>query len=233
MYICFKFNLMKKIITVLLLFFTLSTSAQVIEGLGVFKINKTTILDIETYLEKENYYYEKITSSRELVNLLNSPNNAAALIEKSGTRVLYEPTCKHSKVIILNTLNIANLDLKKVILTFIDGVLVAIQGDGNSDLNKGFDEKYGKGKLEKKENKVECLYKLTGLTRELTEQEFIQTWNTENNSIYIQSRLNTYFDKNCEKQSSYSFSITEPKNLSRMFDCLNEKKELKVNINEL
>lgn len=224
---------MKKLLLFIFLLVLIPCFSQGIEGIGSFKLEQTTISDLNKYLNKENYYVEELSSSQKIANLLNSPHNAAAILKYTKGGYVFRPICPQITNVAVNKINIANIILKNVLFVFYNDVLIEIRGEGNSQLDEALKLKYGNSNLEKKEETKQCLYNLTGITRDLKEETYTQTWGDFSNGVYIKSVLRKYYNEKCNEETSYTFTVSKKESILKQTDCRLEEETPKYDLDKL
>lgn len=128
---------MKTLSTLAFLLITLAASAQSkIEGVGPFKINKTTLAQLPQLAQELGVKFEEVL-----------PDTAEAIQSGQVGRHFAEGSfCSYTKVYTSRLINLAGLDFKNVYLTFYKGNLISFRSLGTPEIERAFTEKYGSGK---------------------------------------------------------------------------------------
>ncbi len=128
---------MKLLSILALLQITLAVSAQnKVEGIGPFKINKTTVAQLPQIAQDLGVKFEEVL-----------PDTAEAIQSgKVGQRVSEGSFCSDAKVYTARSITLAGVDFKNVYLTFYKGSLISFRSFGTPEIEQALTEKYGSGK---------------------------------------------------------------------------------------
>ncbi|MCK8496054.1 hypothetical protein M0L20_29580 [Spirosoma sp. RP8] len=144
---------MKILCSVLLYFACLASNAQdKIEGIGKFKIGKTTVNDLMKYArgsslavqEAQSDVYEGSTGI--LYKLSYKPDYV--LDRVSG--------CTSTSVYYLRKYDVAGIEINNVYLMFFDNLLISFEADNSPELKTAFVTKYGEPELSSNHQTVRC-----------------------------------------------------------------------------
>jgi hypothetical protein len=171
-----------------------------IEGIGGFKINKTTTsiikelektLNIQTIRTNSMDYVfsqDKMAGNyilelyRDSVNTYNSPT--------------YAPALNEVKVYKVKGVKVAEIELTEMYLHFYRDTLIEINCGYTMDLIDAIRTKYGNGTSEIKEKDIQCSSKIAG-TFTVKEQTSYERW--QNNNIEAVSCIHKYYNSKCEE----------------------------------
>lgn len=180
-----------------------SVSAQdKIEGIGRFKIGKTTIESLSDQpISKINEDYQRVAVGQKLVELtrnLTEPESTP-----SGT-----PFSKDVRVFYSDRHEVAGIELIDLYLTFYKGVLHKIAIDHSDELIEALTLKYGKPKVELKTTPIKCVYRLTGRASKPKVNQTSKTYWLNNNvsAIYFYSLK---YNSDCEADYFDYFHIID------------------------
>lgn len=180
--------------------YKLSSQISKIEGIGNFKISKTTTLIISE-LEKElNTNTIKVHSVLEIFDLEKKSNAIAEILPDTideYSSPIKASFCPDVKVFYINKYKISEITCKDVYLTFYKGLLTEFQCDVSDELSEAMVIKYGKPTKEKKEKYIDCFYNYSGNVVKHKEITVYEKWNNVNIKAQIYS--SEYFNNSCEK----------------------------------
>ncbi|MBS1775900.1 MAG: hypothetical protein JSS64_06415 [Bacteroidetes bacterium] len=218
---------MRPLISLLFLFFSATTFGQdKIEGIGKFKLKKTTIAYLDTLVKEKDFDREVIKSYDDYFKIMYKKDKLAELFPdtvKTYNSPPYTHYCKDTRVFYIPKMTISDIEVKDTYLTFYKDTLVNINTDYSSEIVEAFELKYGKAELEKKEKEVKCTLKLTGSTISYTETMFYQYW--DNGNIKCTAAIGDYRDSKCEKQSLSYISISIEKISEKIRECDDKEKD--------
>lgn len=226
----FKYQNMRSIITFLILSISLITVGQnKIEGIGKFKLKKTTIKYIDTLCIEKNFERQPIRTIREY---FNSKHKINLIVEVFPDTVKFEVSplsipnshfCKVTRVFFIPRITISGIEVSGTFLTFYNDTLVEILSDYSNEVVDAFELKYGKPEIDKKEKEENCIDKETGTTKSTISTTYYQRWN--NNDIKCSAILEDYYDDNCEKTNFGLITISCLRFQEKIYDCDNQEKE--------
>jgi hypothetical protein len=181
-----------------------------IEGLGKFKLNKTTVSFIDTFTIENKLTKKTAHSFEETYSIQRNGNIICELFPdtiKTYMSPSYTHFCENTRTFFIPKFTISEIPISNTYLIFYNDTLISIKTDYSSAITEAFELKYGKSKLEVKEKEVNCTLKLTGAPLTFTEKMFYQNW--ENGKIKCVAAIGDYRDSKCEKQTlSYiNFSV--------------------------
>ena len=129
--------MLKYLFSIILLFISLSLYSQ--EGIGKFKINKSTT-DVIDNIEKD------VKSSFEITNIVEFYNNLYT-IDLQLKEIIFDDSisvCRDSRIFYISSYSISNIELKNIYLLFYKDVLIEFRCDKNKELDVLFTMKYGR-----------------------------------------------------------------------------------------
>lgn len=218
---------MRLLISLPFLLFAIATFGQdKIEGIGKFKLKKTTIAFLDTIVKEKKFDREVIKSYDEYFKIMYKKDKLAELFPdtvKIYNSPPYTHYCQDTRVFYIPKMIISDIEIKDTYLTFYKDTLVNINTDYSSEIVEAFELKYGKAEIEKKEKEVKCTLKLTGSTISYTETMFYQYWSNDN--IKCTAAIGDYRDSKCEKQSLSYISISVEKISEKIRDCDDKEKD--------
>lgn len=219
---------MRKLVTFFLLtsLSAITFAQDKIEGIGKFKLKKTTTAYLDTLAKEKDFDRETIRTWEDYFKLRYKKEKLAEVFPdtvKAYNSPSYAHSCKDTRVFYIPKMEISGIELTDTYLTFYKDTLVNINTDYKMEITEAFELKYGKSELEKKEKEVECTLKLTGGTITYTETMFYQYWT--NGSIKCTAAIGDYYDRKCEKQSLSFITIGIDKISEKIRECDNMEEE--------
>jgi hypothetical protein len=219
----------KSILPLLLFFLSLATFGQnKIEGIGKFKLKKTTTSFLDTLSTEQNLEKIVIRANNEYFRIKNQDNILAEVKPDTlqpYSSPVYSHQCKDVRVFYLPNTKISDIDISEMYLTFYKDTLVDINIDYSHDIIDALTLKYGDPKLEKKENEVTCTLKLTGSEIKYKETMYYKKW--ENGNIKCTAAIGDYRDSKCERQTLSYISISIEATILKIQGC-DEKEKTKI-----
>lgn len=197
-----------------------------IEGIGKFKLKKTTTAYLDTLVKEKDFDRETIKNYDDYFKLMYKKDKLAEMFPDTVTTYNsppYSHYCKDTRVFYIPKMTISEIELKDTYLTFYKDTLVDIHTDYTSEIVEAFELKYGKSEIDKKEKEVKCTLKLTGGTITYTETMFYQYW--ENGNIKCTAAIGDYRDSKCEKQSISYISISIEKVSEKIRECDDKERD--------
>jgi hypothetical protein len=220
---------MQKIILTLLVFISFNSFGQNrIEGIGKFKLKKTSVTYLDTLAKEQGLDREKINTFKEYYNLRRETNKLAEIFVDTVERYnspSYSHYCKDARVFYIPKMKISEIELSNTYLTFYKDTLVEINTDYEREITEAFELKYGKAEIEKKEKEIKCTLKLSGAEISYTEIMYYQYWN--NGNIRCTAALGDYYNSKCEKQSISYISLSVEKMTTKIREC-DDKEEDRI-----
>ncbi|PZF74376.1 hypothetical protein [Taibaiella soli] len=160
-----------------------------IEGLGRFKINKTSVALLDT-LETEGFKRTIIhTRSEQRATELARHKTIAEVkpvTYASNPRVRIS-TCKDVKVFFIPFIEIDGFRVNDVYLVFYCNILAGIQADRSVKLVSVFESEYGKAPLVVEHKEHFCINPSAAVKKNYTHRAYTQRW--RNNTILCVSSL--------------------------------------------
>lgn len=194
---------MKYKIALLALTLPLISAGQKIEGVGFLRIGRTTVAFVDS-MKGEGYKYRQTSSSSFI-----QPNSWEYWIlqevqPESGLDVL-SPLLPEHKKFHINQIWISDIKIENVDLEFYKDTLFSIKIENpSSGFSEALEIKYGKPKLEVKNNTITCTSRIAG-SYKLEEVSF--TANYRKDKITAFSYHKTYYNDKCEKSYLNFFLI--------------------------
>jgi len=197
---------------------TADIDVQKFTGVGIFKIGidtNTLIGYAETHTEfiRDINSFASYSYFTTLNNNCDTLNGLLRLKRNSNTN--FNPGAISNSPDVseyfLTQYEVSGIKIKAIQLKFYKGHLIGFHSDENSDLINAMTQKYGEPKTEEIKKTCDCLYKLTGITRQLEDINYLESWN--NGPIITFYSLHKSYDEHCNEQISsyftYSLSIPE------------------------
>lgn len=172
---------------------SIKTNSNTLDGLGIFRIGKTTIADLEKYIADNGL---KIVESTERLYEPKNKENVALLkvneenFEKSP---VFYSFCPDTKVYILPVYSVAKIQIKNIRLKFYKDILFNMTCDYTEELTDALELKYGKPAIKSEEKKpVLCD------SPEKKDERFEMNWNEENDNIKAFYVISKYYSVDCK-----------------------------------
>jgi hypothetical protein len=228
-----------KIVTFFLLLVSTSLFAQdKIEGIGRFKINKTTTSLLDTLAKEYGVKITKISKDGDFRKIVikNESKNKNCIIELlknlSDDRIDQIPfaySCEATRVFYIQKYEVAGIGLTELYITFIDDKLISIFCNYDAKVKEALRLKYGAGKVEYETKEIRCVYKLTGNI--VTEEEYSSSEDWTNGNIVATLSFSRSYDNECKKEITSYLLIKNTPMYSRLLSCEYEaKKKLKTSL---
>jgi hypothetical protein len=134
-----------------------------IEGIGKFKLKKTTTAYLDTLVKEKDFDRETIHSFEEYFSLRSRTNKLAEIFPdtvKTYNSPSYSHYCADARVFYIPKIEIAGIVLTDTYLTFYKDTLVDINTDYSSQITEAFGLKYGEPQIETKDKEVKCTLNL-------------------------------------------------------------------------
>lgn len=219
--------MMKRILVLFLVIVcTTSFGQDKIEGIGRFKLKKTTVAYIDTLEKEKKFDRESIRSWNDFFKLRFKKDKIAEVFAdtlNTYNSTSYSHYCSDTRVFYISRIEIAGIELTDTYLLFYKDTLVAINTDYKSEIAEAFKLKYGEPQLEKKETETKCTLKLTGSELSYTDPMYYQYWT--NNDIRCTAAIGYYRDSKCEKQTLSYITISINKLVEKINECDNREKD--------
>lgn len=186
--------------------------SQKIDGVGPFKINKTTVADLMAIAKSKGYRVSKITTRDEGLE-----DKAPGLYQLIANRTDPDDSpgfcsfCPTSKVYWLPLIRIAGIDVANIYLIFSNNVLVHFTSDSSVFLTEALNTKYGNAPVKMEDGIAVC----DGDT--LKTQSFTSTW--QKNIVEFEESSYTYYDPGCIKRLTSTLHISDLIKSDREFKC--------------
>ncbi|MDD2307710.1 MAG: hypothetical protein PHP53_23610 [Prolixibacteraceae bacterium] len=218
---------MKSFITFLFFAFSLITVGQTkIEGIGKFKLKKTTTAYLDTLCKEQGFVRIPIKNYEMYLGVKNDVNKLIEFYpDTTNLRdgIMYAHHCKNVRAFLMQRITISGIEISGTFLTFYNDTLVQIRTDYNNKIVEAFTLKYGNPELSKKEREVECTLKETGVDIKLLSATYYQTWGNDN--IKCSAVLGDFRDRNCEKKNISFIKINIDEYLDKIMKCDDQEKE--------
>ena len=198
---------MKKLLTILLLAPIFVNPQNKIDGIGQFKINKTTLKDIEQFADGLKL---EMKSSDQILDFSSEAGNTTKILYVAANSddfltSPYAPILKNEKVIYIDNLHIAGIIIQDVYMNFWNDTLYKIESNGSDELIEAIKLKYGNPVTTKKERLLQCrsgagvLYNEKAVT-------YTSKWVGLSNIQGI-NVVGKNFDLNCKAMFSSTFQV--------------------------
>lgn len=202
---------MNKIKLLFFVFITLflnhtSFSQSSIDGIGIFKIDKTNIKVIDS-LANNGYNLKTCNDLFSCSKYRITGMNIYEKVNDSINPELSLPMIKENRTFIIAEYNVAGIKITHLELNFYNDILFEIKTTGDLQLQIALKEKYNSTlKTDKKEISCRSIY------GELKEEEVTYTTTyRDDDKIYAYSGLKIYFDDKCKEKTSNHTLITNIK----------------------
>lgn len=157
-----------------------------IEGVGQFKIGKTTLAIIDE-LKSNGVFVKEMKPD---TNKLNS--------------VPFASYCSQTRVFSLGTVTVSGVELQYPFLKFYNGILIDFYCDGTTSLSDALHTKYGNPAVKSEKKIINCSNAL-GVRTQQEETLFESTWSNGNIlAVYV---LNKRYDDQCKLDYVRSFHL--------------------------
>ena len=220
---------MKKIFVALMLisFFAFSQDTPQLEGIGKFKINKTTISIVNDLSKELRVSLKKINSSQQEFDEDRNDdhyigNYILELIRDTINQYespAYSSNCPNVKVFKIRSYEIAGIKIEKIYLHFYNDILIEFECENNDQLREAMRLKYGKSKLDFKEKEIKCTYTSNGNQITYKEISSTESWYNSDTTVTGTCLLNVYYSEKCEKSTINILSISNYKFSKTIYDC--------------
>ncbi len=225
---------------ILLLFFfcsflsVLSFGQNKLEGIGKFKIKKTTTAYLDTLSKEQDFERTTIKSFMDNFMLTNQINKIAEIFPDTVNTYNSPPNAHYSKDVrafYIPTIKISEIDISNTYLIFYKDTLVGINTNYTSEIADAFEVKYGNPAISKMEKVVKCTLKLTGGIVTYVDTTFYYTW--ENGEIKCIAAISDYHNSECEKKKFSYISINIEKISQKISDFDFKESERIMNKNKV
>lgn len=204
---------MKYVMIVLLISPILSIGQNKIDGIGQFRIGKTTtnivsqISDDKRVKIKESH--SALDEYRVDGSLYKKTKNIFIIVEPApgdidNVNYLHNPDYK---CYFIDYYEISGVPVSKIYLYFFKDTLYSIKCDGGVELDEALTLKYGEPEIKTETKKVKCSSRLAG-EFEVEERNHTSRWSTGIDSIKAVSYTSMYYNSKCEKSYMSFFHLT-------------------------
>lgn len=172
-----------------------------LEGLGRFKINKTTPAVIEEVTKELGCTVQHAYSMTRLSAAEDSSVVFKLDYESSDEypdATYHASACPDAQVFFIPNYSVAEIPLKGLCLTFYKGLLARIDVEGAKDLAEAFEVKYGAPKMDVTRTPVPCIYVNTGNRTSYTNETYVSHW--YNGPLNASYTLSKYYNSECKPQ---------------------------------
>jgi len=201
-----------------------------IEGIGKFKIGKTPVTYLETFIKENNFERQSINSWDEYQNFKYQTYKIAEVFtdkdEPYMSATYCASYCKKVRAFYIPKMTIAEININNAFLTFYNDTLVRISISYSPEILNAFEVKYGKPRISADSKNVTCTSKITAETKILQETDFSSYW--ENRNIQCVASINNSYNDDCEKTQDSYILIYLRTVRSKIQEC-NDKEENKIN----
>lgn len=199
---------MKKLITIISLFFPFFGMPQSIQGIGPFKIGITTIDIIQKIETDNNAKFVKVYSKEEFSNKTPERDRYMYHIElvrsnDSVRDIIYEASIDpRVRTFYITYYKVNDIAIRDIKIKFFNDTLFYVSVFPSESLVNAIELKYGQGKKKESVMKSDCIDKLTNKNFENHITDY--TWRDD--SIFIgRSSSTIYSTYDCKPHSSFSF----------------------------
>lgn len=175
-------------------------------GIGIFKIGVDTSA-VYSYASEANLSIGSIDDELKLyrIKIANDQNDLlkkesvnAVYKLKRGKRLYSLNTCPSVAEFYINEYEVSGVKLYNVRLEFLNNRLIRVKCNNNKPIRDAMTVKYGPPILTRTSNKIECVYKATGIREEKTEDTFYEKWS--NGNISATGCTSSYYNDKCERK---------------------------------
>lgn len=205
-------------------------------GVGIFKIGTDTSV-LLTYASKAAKYVRDCDDSENLLYASQNPVVQLLRLHHNPSKtydIVSLSTHPEVKEYFLTEYVVSDIHIENVRLKYFRNKLIELKCKGSASIESAMSDKYGKPKSEFTKKVYTCLYKITGITRELDGGDYTSSW--ENGGIYAYSFMWVRYNDHCEKTTDqsfqYGFNNPELKSweIKNQFDS--SKTEVKKNLKD-
>jgi len=224
---------MKKILLGLLIIPITVTAQPKIDGIGSFRIGKTTSSTLEQIASENNIKINTTSTSMDRYladgSVYKTTKNIFVLREASGTDIedSHYKYSKDVKVFLIDYIDISSVPYSKLYLSFYKDTLYSIYSEGSNDISEAMTTKYGEPELKVTKKKVKCTGRISG-NFEVEEVRYNSQWVTGSPDIKAASHIGVFYNSKCEKLQYSYFSIENEiiaKKIKTEEDRLSKEKE--------
>ena len=177
-------------------------SQSKIDGIGIFKINKTSI-GVLASLIGEGYSLDTCNSSFTCSQYLAYGMKIYEMVNDTIKPDRALPIIKDYRIFVIGEYKVSGINIKALELHFYNGILFKIKStNGDLELHMPLREKYN-GKVEIAKKEIICESRFGNFTKVETT---ITTTYRDDEQIKAFSVLRKYFDDKCE-ESSYTYTV--------------------------
>jgi len=201
------------LISVIVFCFHICKGQEIIEGIGPFKINKTTTSIIDELVKNDGYKVKVIRKAAD--NLILTTR-----INKIIREVYYDTTGFYKdqdqfpalyfdniKSYYIYKYTIAEFELWSIRLIFKNDVLIYYSSSVPAELGDAMALKFGEPERKTDEKEVTCLYKLTGNQVKSKDKTITSVW--KNGTISATLTYDDFYDSGCNKHQGYDLVICD------------------------
>lgn len=190
----------------------LSFCQNKIDGIGQFRIGKTTTAAIDQMANDKNVKINTASTSMDRYladgETYKITKNIFVLAAPSGDD-FEDPHFKHSKdvkVYLIDYMEISGVPFSKLYLSFYKDTLYSIYSEGRSEIREAMTTKYGEPVLKVIKKKIKCTSRLAG-TFEVEQANYDSQWATGFPAIKAILYTGVYYNSKCEKMPYSYFNI--------------------------
>jgi|GEM_PF-5721565 hypothetical protein len=193
---------MKKIILIaLMVILCLPVKAQEkFNGIGIFKIGMDTSTLI-SYANQNSYSIKNCSDFTEYIQYKNDNFKLLVRLYHHDDNSLSIPSVSSNPYVsnyLITLYYVSGLTINNIELTFYKNALIQFTVKDNFDIDKGMEEKYGKGSVEILHLTSQCLDDAD------VDRSYFTTW--KNGKIKAYRSILEQFDENCQKSYNSSFT---------------------------
>ena len=219
-----KIKPMKQTLTFLFLLCSLFAIGQSkIQGIGMFKINKFTVADMDTFIS--NNYYKKVVV-KTIMESVNSYHDRGTIQELMPDTTnwpnspILSHLCKNVKVYYIPLLTISDIVVERTYLTFYNNLLSMVSTNYTKEIIEAFELKYGVVEIKKEEKASTCKEPNT-----INGASYLRVWT--NDQILCKALFSFYWNDKCDLDSSGSIWIYE-QNINTEIDNCDTKERTRL-----
>lgn len=200
-----------------LLFILLSSLVfgQDIDGIGIFKINKTTTSIIDFLSKSDKYELQKCTDYMLICTSVNM--NKKSILEPAKLDVMNYPMIQNEKKYFILNYEVAGIKIRSIELNFYDNILYKINIETPDILlTKALQEKYQSVNKEEKTT-IHC-NSIYGASQFEETRNFVVF---RDDNIFSEYWREEYYDSKCKKNIDFGFKIFDKstnKNVDELYE---------------
>ena len=199
------------LIAIALGYLAASGQEQKISGIGIFKINSTTISIINDIGKEFGVDIEKTASASQIYDLDYKHSKYVLQVIPPISHATF---CPGFSVYKISSYEISTFHFDEIYLTFLNDTLVSLKSNYVDDLANALETKYGKPENELNEKEITCTYTYTGAETKHKEQDLKQIW--QNGNIHAEVYVWIYYTSDCKENTISGFYIEDSFKLKKI-----------------